>query len=70
MKDRKNSVELQSDVVNSINEATNEGVCKKSYVKPQLSCFGDVRDVTLGGSIPGGESLGGCIIGFEIGCNP
>lgn len=45
---------------------------QKKYEKPELTCFGDVRDITLGGSIPGGESLGnspeGCIVGFEPGC--
>jgi len=29
---------------------------KKAYQKPRLICYGDVRDVTLGGSPGGGDS--------------
>ena len=65
MIDKMMSNELVDVVVNSGHE--NE---KNGYVKPLLTCFGDVRDITLGGSIPGGESLGNCIVGLEPGCNP
>lgn len=45
---------------------------EKTYEKPVLQAFGDVRDVTLGGSVPGTESLGntpeGCQIGIDLGC--
>ena len=29
---------------------------KRVYLKPQLVCYGDVRDITLGGSPGGGDS--------------
>lgn len=28
----------------------------KAYIKPKLVCYGDVRDITLGGSPGGGDS--------------
>jgi len=31
-------------------------VKKRVYQKPRLICYGDVRDVTLGGSPGGGDS--------------
>jgi len=66
MKDKNIGIALCNGAVN----LTVKEIKKLSYVKPKLICFGDVRDVTLGGSISGGESLGGCIIGLEPGCNP
>ena len=67
MIDKDIRVELSDDGVdNSIIRQTKELV----YVKPHLTCFGDVRDVTLGGSIPGAESLGGCIPIPGTLCNP
>lgn len=29
---------------------------KRVYIKPRLICYGDVRDITLGGSPGGGDS--------------
>jgi len=66
MIDKDSSIELIDNVINPMVEETKEQV----YKKPHLTCFGDVRDITLGGSIAGGESLTSCIIGFEPGCNP
>ena len=64
MIDKDNNVELCNDVAYSIEK----GIDGQVYIKPQLTCFGDVRDITLGGSVPGGESLGGCIPLVEPGC--
>ena len=66
MKDKNIGVVSNDDTVNVMVQE----IKKLDYMKPQLTCFGDVRDVTLGGSISGGESLGGCIVGLEPGCNP
>ncbi|GHA07600.1 hypothetical protein GCM10008090_16780 [Arenicella chitinivorans] len=38
---------------------------KKPYEKPALVCYGDVRDVTLGPTLGGGES--GCEGVFRVG---
>ena len=32
---------------------------KRKYSKPELICYGDVRDITLGATMPGAESGGG-----------
>ena len=66
MIDKDSGVELMGNAIDTMTEETKEQV----YQKPCLTCFGDVRDITLGGSIPGGESMTSCIIGFEPGCNP
>ncbi|WP_170132106.1 lasso RiPP family leader peptide-containing protein [Arenicella xantha] len=38
---------------------------RKPYQKPVLTCYGDVRDVTLGPTFGGGES--GCEGIFKVG---
>lgn len=38
---------------------------RKTYVKPVLECFGDVRDITLGPTFGAGES--GCEGIFKVG---
>ena len=65
MVEENRNIELHGNIIDSMQE-----VKEAKYVKPMLISFGDVRDITLGGSIPGGESLGNCIIGLEPGCNP
>ena len=55
--------DIQS-VSETLNQEEHVSECK-GYEKPKLIRYGDVRDITLGGSIPGSESLGGCIDGLE-----
>lgn len=58
---KESGIELSNkDSIGSMQET----VKNQAYVKPVLVCFGDVRDVTLGGSIPGLESNGTCIPGI------
>ncbi|MGH1539447.1 MAG: lasso RiPP family leader peptide-containing protein [Arenicella sp.] len=58
MRENQKSVDMQR------NESA-AAVRETGYQKPELICYGDVRDITLGGSVLAGESLGGCIDGVN-----
>ena len=45
----------QKNNVNKVVKAVYK-IKNKAYQKPILTCYGDVRDVTLGGSPGGGDS--------------
>lgn len=53
----------QQDLICLDSEVGQESSDEKSYEKPVLISYGDVRDVTLGPTIGGGES--GCAAVFR-----
>jgi len=59
----------------NIDKSSNEQLNLVKYEKPELKFYGDVRDITLGASVAGTESLATvndtCQAGIDLGCpNP
>lgn len=49
-------IEVSPDETPATPEMAREPCERRAYAPPVLSCFGDVRSVTLGGSPGGGDS--------------
>jgi len=56
MKDQSESNQANSEASAGEQEAANLTPAKKAYEAPVLMIYGDVRDLTLGGSLGIGES--------------
>jgi len=53
-------------------KSSNEQLDLVKYEKPELKFYGDVRDITLGASVAGTESLASvndtCQVGIDLDC--